>query len=87
MLSGHIPFHAQSRDDSAEAVMARIKGREISFNIDALNHISSDTRYVTKGKNSDKYVKIESGFENWDFYYSNILALDNKVIYYPLKSN
>ncbi|KAI4472089.1 ribosomal protein s6 kinase [Holotrichia oblita] len=31
MLCGRAPFHARSRDDSAAAVMARIKGGEFSF--------------------------------------------------------
>jgi hypothetical protein len=56
MLSGHAP----SGDDRA-AMMARIKGEEFNFNTRALGHISSEAKYVTRGKNSDKkYVKIES---------------------------
>ncbi|GLH15555.1 uncharacterized protein GBIM_19983 [Gryllus bimaculatus] len=38
MLSGRAPFHARSRDDSAAAVMARIKGGEFHFNADAWAH-------------------------------------------------
>jgi hypothetical protein len=62
MLCGHDPFHVQSGDDD-EAVMARIKGGKFSF-ISDLKYISSEAKYVTKGKNSDKYVKIESRQEN-----------------------
>jgi hypothetical protein len=51
MLSGRAPFHAQSRDDSAAAVMARIKGGEFDFYADAWNHVSAQAKYVTKGKN------------------------------------
>lgn len=58
MLSGRAPFHAQSRDDSAAAVMARIKGGEFDFSADAWNHVSSQAKYVTKGKNSDKCINI-----------------------------
>lgn len=54
MLSGRAPFHARSRDDSAAAVMARIKGGEFNFNDDAWTHVSAQAKYVTKGKNSDK---------------------------------
>ncbi|XP_023701580.1 ribosomal protein S6 kinase alpha-5 isoform X2 [Cryptotermes secundus] len=49
MLSGRAPFHARSRDDSAAAVMARIKGGEFSFHADAWNHVSAEAKYVTKG--------------------------------------
>jgi hypothetical protein len=44
--------------------MARIKGGEFSFHADAWNHVSAEAKYVTKGKNSDKYIKIESRQEN-----------------------
>lgn len=59
MLCGHAPFQVQPRDDGA-AVMARIKGEEFGSNINALDHISLEAKYVTKGKTSDKYAKIES---------------------------
>ncbi|XP_067007640.1 ribosomal protein S6 kinase alpha-5 [Anabrus simplex] len=49
MLSGRAPFHARSRDDSAAAVMARIKGGEFNFNADAWAHVSSQAKYLTKG--------------------------------------
>ncbi|XP_047108587.1 ribosomal protein S6 kinase alpha-5-like isoform X1 [Schistocerca piceifrons] len=49
MLSGKAPFHARSRDDSAAAVMARIKGGEFNFNADAWAHVSSQAKYLTKG--------------------------------------
>ncbi|KAK7869906.1 hypothetical protein R5R35_013702 [Gryllus longicercus] len=49
MLSGRAPFHARSRDDSAAAVMARIKGGEFHFNADAWAHVSPQAKYLTKG--------------------------------------
>jgi serine/threonine protein kinase len=49
MLSGKAPFHARSRDDSAAAVMARIKGGEFSFSADAWNHVSPSAKRVTQG--------------------------------------
>ncbi|XP_059485343.1 ribosomal protein S6 kinase alpha-5-like isoform X2 [Neocloeon triangulifer] len=49
MLSGRAPFHARSRDDSAAAVMARIKGGEFSFSADAWCHVSSAAKRVTRG--------------------------------------
>jgi ribosomal protein S6 kinase alpha-5 len=49
MLSGRAPFHARSRDDSAAAVMARIKGGEFSFSADAWAHVSSSAKRVTRG--------------------------------------
>jgi hypothetical protein len=84
MLSGHAAFHGQSGDDGA-AVMARIKGEEFSFNTNALNHISSEAKYVTKGKNSGKYVKIESRQNNSIFFNSKVLVFDNKFIYFYLQ--
>lgn len=49
MLSGRAPFHARSRDDSAAAVMARIKGGEFSFSADAWAHVSAPAKRVTRG--------------------------------------
>ncbi|XP_063216041.1 ribosomal protein S6 kinase alpha-5-like isoform X2 [Bacillus rossius redtenbacheri] len=49
MLSGRAPFHARSRDDSAAAVMARIKGGEFHFNTDAWTHVSAQAKQLTKG--------------------------------------
>lgn len=49
MLSGKAPFHAHSRDDSAAAVMARIKGGEFNFNADAWSLVSAQAKYVTQG--------------------------------------
>ncbi|PNF43832.1 Ribosomal protein S6 kinase alpha-5 [Cryptotermes secundus] len=80
MLCGHTPYQVESGDDVA-VVMARINGEEFSSNIDALDHISSEAKYVTKGKKSDKYVKIESRQEKQDFFTSKILLLDNKFIF------
>jgi hypothetical protein len=82
MLSGHAPFHVQSGDDGA-AVIASIKEGEFGINNEALNHISSEAKYVTKSKNSDKYVKIESRQKNKKFFNSKILVFDNKFIYFP----
>ncbi|XP_023714018.1 uncharacterized protein LOC111867980 isoform X2 [Cryptotermes secundus] len=48
MLCGHAPFQVQPGDDGA-AVMARIKGEEFGSDIDALDHISLEAKYVTKG--------------------------------------
>lgn len=50
MLSGKAPFHAQSRDDSAAAVMARIKGGSFSFQADAWSSVSTEAKLLTKGK-------------------------------------
>lgn len=66
MLSGRVPFHARSRDDSAAAVMSRIKGGEFNFNDDAWTHVSAQAKYVTKGKHCHKYVKIQSRQENYE---------------------
>jgi hypothetical protein len=85
MLSGRAPFHARSRDDSAAAVMARIKGGEFSFHADAWNHVSAEAKYVTKGKSFDKYMKLASRQEHYDFC-SNIVIFDNIFIYFCLKS-
>jgi hypothetical protein len=64
MLSGRAPFHARSRDDSAAAVMARIKGGEFNFNDDAWTHVSAQAKYLTRGEHCDKYVKIASRQKN-----------------------
>ncbi|RZF38034.1 hypothetical protein LSTR_LSTR006433 [Laodelphax striatellus] len=49
MLSGRAPFHARSRDDSAAAVMARIKGGAFSFQADAWSSVSVEAKVLTKG--------------------------------------
>ncbi|XP_039278772.1 ribosomal protein S6 kinase alpha-5 [Nilaparvata lugens] len=49
MLSGRAPFHARSRDDSAAAVMARIKGGAFSFQADAWSSVSHEAKVLTKG--------------------------------------
>lgn len=49
MLCGRAPFHARSRDDSAAAVMARIKGGEFSFSSSAWNGVSQEAKAVVQG--------------------------------------
>lgn len=49
MLCGRAPFHARSRDDSAAAVMARIKGGEFSFSSPAWAEVSQAAKNVTRG--------------------------------------
>lgn len=49
MLCGRAPFHARSRDDSAAAVMARIKGGEFSFSSPAWAEVSQTAKIVTRG--------------------------------------
>lgn len=49
MLCGRAPFHARSRDDSAAAVMARIKGGEFSFSSPAWHEVSHTAKTVTRG--------------------------------------
>lgn len=49
MLCGRAPFHARSRDDSAAAVMARIKEGEFSFNAPAWQGVSAEAKIVTAG--------------------------------------
>lgn len=49
MLSGRVPFHARSRDDSAAAVMSRIKGGEFNFHDEAWGPVSNQAKSLTKG--------------------------------------
>ncbi|EEB18286.1 Ribosomal protein S6 kinase alpha-5, putative [Pediculus humanus corporis] len=49
MLSGRVPFHARSRDDSAAAVMCRIKGGEFNFQDEAWGPVSNQAKSLTKG--------------------------------------
>ncbi|KAK6622713.1 hypothetical protein RUM43_008556 [Polyplax serrata] len=49
MLSGRVPFHARSRDDSAAAVMCRIKGGEFNFHDEAWGPVSNQAKSLTKG--------------------------------------
>ena len=49
MLCGRAPFHARSRDDSAAAVMARIKGGDFSFSSNAWNGVSEEAKAVVRG--------------------------------------
>lgn len=50
MLSGRVPFHARSRDDSAAAIMSRIKGGEFNFHDEAWGPVSSQAKSLTKGR-------------------------------------
>lgn len=49
MLCGRAPFHAGSRDGSAAAVMARIKGGEFSFSSPAWGGVSEEAKSVVQG--------------------------------------
>ncbi|KAG8224373.1 hypothetical protein J437_LFUL005255 [Ladona fulva] len=49
MLCGKAPFHSISREDSAAAVMERIKGGKFDFNAEAWSHVSVQAKFVTKG--------------------------------------
>lgn len=56
MLSGRVPFHARSRDDSAAAVMSRIKGGEFNFQDEAWGPVSNQAKSLTKGTNKKNYL-------------------------------
>lgn len=49
MLCGRAPFHARSRDDSAVAVMKRIKEGQFSFDAPAWHGVSKEAKMVTEG--------------------------------------
>lgn len=49
MLCGRAPFHARSRDDSAIAVMKRIKEGQFSFDAPAWQGVSKEAKMVTEG--------------------------------------
>lgn len=49
MLSGRAPFQARSRDDSAAAIMHRIKGGQFDFNGPEWEHVSPQAKNITKG--------------------------------------
>lgn len=49
MLCGRAPFHARSRDDSALAVMTRIKSGEFSFSSPAWAGVSQEAKAVVQG--------------------------------------
>lgn len=49
MLSGRAPFHARSRDESATAVIARIKAGEFDFHASAWQSVSHEAKVLTKG--------------------------------------
>lgn len=49
MLSGRAPFHARSRDESATAVIARIKAGEFDFHASAWQSVSHEAKILTKG--------------------------------------
>lgn len=49
MLCGKAPFHASSREDTAAAVMTRIKGGEFSFSSPAWNGVSQEAKDIVQG--------------------------------------
>lgn len=49
MLSGRAPFHARSRDESAYAVMARIREGDFNFNSPSWVGVSDEAKRVTTG--------------------------------------
>uniref|UniRef100_A0A1B6DBD3 non-specific serine/threonine protein kinase n=1 Tax=Clastoptera arizonana TaxID=38151 RepID=A0A1B6DBD3_9HEMI len=49
MLSGRAPFATRSRDDTAAAVIARIKGGVFDFHADAWASVSYEAKLLTKG--------------------------------------
>lgn len=49
MLSGRPPFQSRSGDDSAAAVIARIKAGIFDFHADAWSSVSSEAKSLTKG--------------------------------------
>lgn len=49
MLCGRAPFHTRSRDDSALAVMTRIKSGEFSFSSPAWAGVSQEAKAVVQG--------------------------------------
>ncbi|OXA45178.1 Ribosomal protein S6 kinase alpha-5 [Folsomia candida] len=49
MLSGRAPFQARSREETAAAIMARIKGGQFDFNGTEWQHVSPQAKNVTKG--------------------------------------
>lgn len=55
MLSGRAPFHARSRDDSAAAIMSRIKGGEFHFNDEAWAPVSQQAKALTKGNHNPSW--------------------------------
>ena len=51
MLSGRAPFLARSRDDSAAAIMARIREGDFSFTAGSWSSVSTEAKELTKGNN------------------------------------
>ncbi|UMM12052.1 hypothetical protein L5515_001025 [Caenorhabditis briggsae] len=49
MLSGQVPFHARSRQESATEIMQRICRAEFSFEGDAWTNVSSDAKNLITG--------------------------------------
>lgn len=49
MLTGRAAFHSISRDDSAAAVMSRIKGGEFNLSGSVWNNVSEEAKRVTQG--------------------------------------
>lgn len=49
MLSGQVPFHARSRQESATEIMQRICRAEFSFTGDAWTNVSADAKNLITG--------------------------------------
>lgn len=49
MLSGQVPFHARSRNESANDIMRRICKAEFSFEGDAWKNVSEDAKELITG--------------------------------------
>ena len=49
MLSGQVPFHARSRQESATEIMQRICRAEFSFEGDAWTNVSADAKNLITG--------------------------------------
>ena len=50
MLSGKVPFQSRSRDDSAAAIMQRIKGGEFNLKGQEWEKVSDVAKKLIKGK-------------------------------------
>jgi ribosomal protein S6 kinase alpha-5 len=50
MLCGRAPFHSNSREGNAAAVMQRIKTGDFDFDGEAWKHVSSKAKNVIQGE-------------------------------------
>lgn len=57
MLSGRAPFLARSRDDSAAAIMTRIKEGDFNFDAGPWQSVSDEAKQLTKGQNNLLLIK------------------------------